>query len=239
MLFRTHLQQNPCVAEANDVRKYHYWIFVVLLATLAVFVFALLAPAETNIWFIKEGGLIESMSAGAYLFCVVLMLKLGNSVYLKNNWYFLVVLVAFAMRELDFDKRFTEVGILKSKFILSPGDSVTTKITAYLILAFILIALFRIVHRHGLCVAKRLKYGCLTTVDWSLLIAIGFIIFSKTIDGIGRKLADFGIVISQQAGTVFAHLEESLEWAIPLLCIVAVIAFFKETRTPENNVQHS
>jgi len=233
MLSRTRCQHNALVEEANDNRRYHRWIFIVLLLTAAIFMFALLASPETNIWFIKEGGLIESMSAGAYLFCVVLMLKLGNSIYLKNNWYFLVVLVAFAMRELDFDKRFTEVGILKSKFLLSTGDSVTTKITAYLIIAFILFAMFRIIHRHGLCVAKRLKNGCLTTVDWSLLIATGFIVFSKTIDGIGRKLADSGIVISQQADTIFAHLEESLEWAIPLLCIVAVIAYFKETAMPE------
>jgi len=235
MFFR--VQPNHRVEQATAARTYHLWIVIVLLLTSAVFIFALLASEQTNIWFIKEGGLIETMSAGAYLFCAALMLKLGDRIYLKNNWYFLIVLIAFAMRELDFDKRFTEVGILKSKFLISPEVSLTAKITGFLIVAFVAFAMIRMIRQHGGAIVKRIKTGQLSSVDWSLLIATGFIFISKTIDGIGRKLADIGIVISEQADTIFAHFEESLEWAIPLLCIVAVLAYFKEQAGSATSLQ--
>jgi len=207
-LSRIQVQANAHLEGVNYARASNYrWIAVVLLLTAVIFIFALLASPETNSWFIKEGGLIETMSAGAYLLCAALMLKLGDRVYLKNNWHFLVVLVAFAMRELDFDKRFTEVGILKSKFLFSPEVSVTAKITGFLIVAFVAFAMLRIIRLHGRAIVSRVKAGRLSTVDWSLLIATGFIFISKTMDGIGRKLADFGIVISQRADTVFAALQ--------------------------------
>ncbi len=216
--------------ESHLCLKYYSGIVTVLLITCVIFITALLVDDATNQWFIKENGLVETLSAIGYLIAVAIMLKMGSLDYVRQFWYFPFLLLAFAMREMDFDKKFTEVGILKSKFILNPHDSVMTKVIALAIILFILYAAFNIVRSHvpGFLVRVRLKM--MTPIDWSVGLGVAFLFISKSIDGLGRKLGGLGIEVSKEMNGIAAHLEESLEWAIPFLFIVAVITYFSQQK---------
>jgi len=50
--------------------------------------------------------------------------------------------------------------------------------------------------------------------------------FTKTIDGLARKLGDINIHINQQTSTYFEVIEEVLELGIPLLMITTFIIYF-------------
>ena len=44
------------------------------------------------------------------------MMAKGGSEFIRTRGYFVVLVTLFGCRELDFDKAFTTIGILKSRF---------------------------------------------------------------------------------------------------------------------------
>ena len=96
---------------------------------------------EYPLW-IEEGGVIETLSVFGYFLCVLLILLKGKWAYIKKYNYFLILIILFGLRELDFDKRFTTMGILKSKFYLSNSVPVTEKLIGLLVIAILLYIFF-------------------------------------------------------------------------------------------------
>ena len=215
----------------EDKHRYYRWIKVIIVATLLIFGTALNLQPEANEWFIKESGLIESMSAAGYILCVITMMTLGRDPYLRKMWYFPVLLLAFAMRELDLHNRYTEFSILSSKFYLRSQDSILTKSIAVAIVLFVVFAAYCMLRQHLPGLRERLRQRLLTPIDWSIIIATGFMFTAKSIDGLGRKLGGLGIEISEKTDSIAAPLEESMEWAIPYLFITAVIIYFAQLKT--------
>lgn len=68
---------------------------------------------------------------------------------------------------------------------------------------------------------------------WSLWLAAGFVLaaFSKTIDGLARKLASWGIDVSRGIGRGAGTLEELLELLIPIFFMIAIFLRSGETRS--------
>ena len=231
--------QNEDQIYIRDSMKYYFLLIVVLLITTAIFLFALFSDKEMNLWFIKEDGLVETMSAVGYIVAALMMIIFGGLSYIKKMWYFPVVVLAFAMRELDFDKRFTEVGVLKSRFLFSPEVSVTTKIIGAAIVLFIFFTGYKIVKNHAPGLWCRFRQEKMNSIDWCAAIIVLFLVVSKSIDGLGRKLLSIGIEISERTVEIAAHLEESMEWAIPFVIIVAFLSYLsrrKQLRAVQRNL---
>ncbi|MBD1390483.1 hypothetical protein IC617_13660 [Neiella sp. HB171785] len=210
-----------------------YWAIaaVVAVATLVFFVAVSLEPAAQKM-LMREHGPIEALSAFGYLLCVAVMAKAGGSDYVKKYWYFSVVLVSFAAREMDFDKAFTNVGVLKSKFFFSPDVSIMGKLVSAVILGFILFALITIVRRHSKAFIAKVFSFRWDPVIWSIGFAGTFLVVSKSLDGLGRKLRGWGIAdISPEVDKVASLVEESMELAVPYLFIIAVLAYLRSQRT--------
>ena len=62
----------------------------------------------------------------------------GGRAYLTRNSYLVVLITFFGCRELDFDKRFTAVGVLKSRFYLSTDIPVFEKLIGLIVIALII-----------------------------------------------------------------------------------------------------
>ena len=142
------------------------------------------------------------------------------------------MLLGFGLRELDFDKRFTTMGIFKSRFYLSNEVMIGEKMVAVLISALFLVCLFFLLKNFARSFAEGIKarQGQSLTV----LIALVFMVSSKSIDGLGRKLKPAGIVVSQSVSSLAGVIEESMELMIPLLFIVAITEF---SRTPRPKLE--
>ncbi|MBW8190518.1 hypothetical protein K0504_05660 [Neiella marina] len=212
-------------------RPYYWAISAVVALAAVVFAIAVSLEPSAQKMLMQEHGPIESLSALGYLIAVVVMLKAGGQDYLKKYWYFAVVFVSFAAREMDFDKSFTNVGVLKSKFFFSPEVSIMGKLVAAVILGFILFALISIVRHHGKAFIAKVFTFRWDPVVWSIGFAGSFLVISKSLDGLGRKLRGWGIAdISAEVDKTASLIEESMELAVPYLFIIAILAYLRRQR---------
>ena len=211
--------------------RYYSAILLILASVPISFAVATQLHKDQLAWFIMEGGIVEVLSAIGYLFCIAIILIGGGCRYLREHWYFIVLLAAFSAREFDLDKRFTAVGVFKSKFVLSPDVGLVAKMIGVSVVVVILIAVGKILWRYSRhCLVNVWKFKPLElAIGW----AGAFLIIAKTIDGVGRKLAALGIPINETMIENLMYLEESLELAIPyLLCIAASFYFNSRPRKP-------
>jgi hypothetical protein len=176
---------------------------------------------------ISEGGIIESLSALGYFVCVAYMLYRGSIDFAKRYHYLIMLVTLFGMRELDFDKRFTTMGILKSRFYTSDLVPLGEKLIGVVVVLLLLYVVFRIIKDH----APSFATGVKNRVSWHLgaLSVIGALVFSKSIDGLGRKLGDVGITVDPLIATYFGVIEEILELGIPVLIFVTFTLYVSDS----------
>jgi len=172
------------------------------------------------VFILEENGPLENATVIAYVYCIAYMLLQWPRTQLKINFYWLALLVAFVLRELDFDKRFTSMGILKSRFYLSADVPLLEKAIGALVILSLLAILFWIVKRHIL--GRSLSDILTAAKDSYVLYPLALIVVSKSLDGIGRKLSDMGILISDSAVRLSAFTEEFLEFFIPVTIAYAL-----------------
>jgi hypothetical protein len=139
--------------------------------------------------------------------------------------------ILFMLRELDFDKKFTTMGVLKSKFYVSPVVPVAEKAIGAMVIALLIYAAVQCIRRHARNLIRGLGSACAVSIGICLVLV--FLAVSKSLDGIGRKLHDLGIEISSRTSDVSAALEEILELGIPVILILAAAAFFKNRARAE------
>ncbi|SNX68802.1 hypothetical protein SAMN05878503_102288 [Cereibacter ovatus] len=134
-------------------------------------------------------------------------------------WHIPLLLALFAMRELDFDKRFTEQGVLKLRYYTGPGPF-SEKIVGILVIGVILAVVWALLRRNLRDWLARLARR--ETGAWLVAAAILVVGVAKSIDGLDRKLAPLGIdvpaIVAQRSG----RIEELLELAFVLLLIQAI-----------------
>ena len=174
----------------------------------------------------NEGGLIESLSALGYFLCIAYMGYKWGLPGIKKYHYFIILFSLFGFRELDFDKKFTTMGIFKSKFYVSEGIPLVEKIFGLLILLILIYALAKIFSNY----IRPMKVKIIN----SLLIYYGafstflFLILSKSMDGIGRKLGEIGIFLDEAMINNLAVIEEVLELGIPMLIMSTLMIASKK-----------
>ncbi|PWQ99878.1 hypothetical protein [Leucothrix pacifica] len=198
-------------------------VFGVVLLLLVIYALTFSLDASGRDFWLSEGGIVESLSALGYFVCAALMLLMGGWHYVKKYHYLFMLVLLFGMRELDFDKRFTTMGIFKSKFYASSDVPMIEKVIGLIVIAIFFYIVFRLVKNH----LKDFITGVLrfSPAHLAVFFAMSFIFISKTLDGIARKLGGFGITIEQSASVYFQALEEILEMGIPVLLMLSVYLF--------------
>jgi hypothetical protein len=213
---------NDALLEKQTLRAYGWTALLLLLVFLA----SLPMDEATRKTFLKEGGVIETVSALLYLVCAGQMLLWAQR---ARAWPYVVLMVLFAMREADFDKRFTEVGVLKGKFLFSPLVPMHQKLIGGAMIALALYVVYTIVRRDGLGFVRALRKRSVEAWGWATAIALVFV--SKSLDGLGRKLADVGITIDPVVDLHAGALEEILELGIGIFIFLACRLLFKRSGT--------
>lgn len=173
---------------------------------------------------IQEGGVIETLSALGYFLCALLVMLAGKWSYIKRYDYFFILIILFGLRELDFDKRFTTMGMFKSKFYLSNSVPVIEKLAGLLVITILLYIVISIIKNHSKDFSRKIKQK--SPVHIGGLLTFLVLVFTKTIDGIGRKLGDLNFVIEKHTSIIFEVVEEVLELGIPLLIISTFVISF-------------
>mgnify|MGYP001812073747 CR=1 FL=1 len=197
------------------------YAYIGVAITLAVFAGLSLTPASFYKPLISEGRPIESLSTVMYFVAALLLLA-----RIRSHWPFVGVLVFFGLREMDMDKRpFTE-GLFKSRQYL--GD--TVDLPEKLLSAVILILLITIV-----VVAMRRAVATLRTrgldgVSLCVLTGLFLGFTAKMMDGLGRKLAPWGIDVPTHIEDIATLYEEVAEMGMALCLLLACVAVLRAGR---------
>lgn len=194
------------------------WIVLFVGAIVAVIVSESLS-ADVQKAMLQEGGWVETASWVAYFVAAPFVLL--QMLRWPTRWSMLICTMLLGMRELDFDKRFTTMGIFKSRFYGSEDVPLGEKLIAALITAAIVVTLIFLVKDHLLPFIKRL--GKREGASWSVFLAGGVMVFAKSIDGLSRKLEPFGIEPSDAVNRIAGSVEECFELSAALLIVVGAV----------------
>jgi len=196
-----------------------------LICTMALLLFLLciLLPGDHGDFLIKEGGVIESASVFGYFLCIALIIYRRKTAYARH--FFLLILF-FMLRELDFQERFTTMGIFKTRFFISEQVPFAEKAVGAMVILLLLYVSISILLRHSKDFFTGLKKRSVVSVG--TLLAVIFLVVSKLLDGIAGKLKAFGIALSAQMSFHAEALEEIFEFGVPLLIFFTLNAHFKD-----------
>lgn len=197
---------------------------VVLVSLLLLFLFSTVLDNANRKALLSEGGPVEIASAALYFVCCAYAIIRGGGVFLKKYSYFVIIPLVFALRELDFDKRFTTVGLLKSKFIFSPLVPLHEKLIGIPILAIIVMALVLMFKNHLRDFWVELRKGSAVGIGMALVVSL--LVVSKSLDGLERKCTSIGLSVSPLIAKYSSVAEEILELGIPVIMLLLFSHYF-------------
>ena len=176
----------------------YFRVYAILVFSLALLVAVVvyLGPTEAKL-LLGETGPIERASALGYFLCAGYMVLLGGRDFVKRYAYIVVLVVLFGCRELDFDKRFTTMGILKSRFYISSDVPLLEKMIGLIVIALLLWAVINIVKNH--LTSTLASLAILNERAVGVVMIFVLLVVSKSIDGLARKLKPFGIETSHKS----------------------------------------
>lgn len=195
-----------------------------LLVLFLIFSLTFVLDGDKRNLLFDEGGIVEIASALGYFLCAAQILYKGKINYFREYYYFWVLIIMFGLRELDFHKRFTTMGILKIKFFISTEVPFIEKLIGFLIVLLLLHATITMYKKHFRQFIEGLKNH--STIHFGILIALLLLGVSKTLDGISRKLGSIGKEIGIQVYQHLAAFEEVLELGIPIILIIIFHTYF-------------
>lgn len=197
-------------------------VFLALLIGVALF---LDAPAQDIL--LREGGIVELASVWGYVLCVLYIAHKGGKHYIAKYHYIVLLIIFCMLRELDFDKRLTTMGILKSKFLVSPDVPLIEKLIGA---AFILLIVYCVVMTIVLHAKKFFADLKTCSSDIFGLMAIGFLLVtSKLLDGAERKMKTIGVEVGFHASHYATLVEEILELGIPIVILICLKYYFNKS----------
>ncbi|MDZ8118983.1 hypothetical protein [Pontiella agarivorans] len=203
--------------------KSYLYIWIGLLAgAVGAVILSELVGSGIHGKMMNEGGWVETASWISYFVAAFfIFLKMLRS---PNRWSMLAGTMLLGMRELDFDKRFTTMGIFKSRFYSSSDVPILEKLIALVITAVIIAALFVLVKNHLKPFIQKVKAR--SGASCTVLLAGGLLFFAKSIDGLSRKLEPFGIEPSDAVNRIAGSVEECFELTGALLVVVAAVGAY-------------
>jgi hypothetical protein len=171
---------------------------------------------------LHEDGPVEKVSAALWGLCAVMVIYFSRSRVLGPQWQVWALFVVLSSRELDFDKRFLSEGILQLR--LYSGDApIWEKAVGLMVVLLVLTIMLRLLRLNAPGFVSGLRH--FRPWAWCGACAVGFVIVAKSIDGIGRKLGEFGLTLDPAVIETAMIYEELLEllaaaliaWSICLL----------------------
>ena len=208
-------------AKLKRIRPASFYLAVLLALTLAILLCDLVLNDDVAVIF-QEGHSIEVTSALLLFSGVFLWFWLGAATHDRRNWHIPLILLLMALREKDFDVRFTSAKLLQ--FRLYTGDSsLWEKAIGAMVIGLILWCAVRLAVINLPNWLRGLMR--LSSVSWLVGSAGLLLVIAKSLDGIERKLADFNVALPRDSVVLAGRVEELLEMVMALMLAQAVTIF--------------
>ncbi len=213
------------IARTQTDRPFIAAYFIVMILMMLIFCAGISVEGKTRNMILAEGGLVETLSATGYFLCALFIIYKGGLKYLKEYHHLFLIVFLFGLRELDFDKRFTTMGILKSRFLTSPEVPIVEKIVGAVVIALLVYIAVRTCRCHLRRFIKNFRRLSAVTIGISLVTA--FLLIAKGLDGLDRKFKSLGVQISDHLSENTSALEEVLELGVPVILFFTFAAYFQ------------
>ncbi|MBM2574741.1 hypothetical protein JQC91_00355 [Jannaschia sp. Os4] len=176
--------------------------------------------------FWSESGPVELGTAA--LLAILTAVLLWRAVRAPRLWHLPMLGALLTMREFDLDKA-VEPGLLKARTY--SGDApLAVKLLGLFVIVLALVCLWRVA-RDLPAAWRALRAGA--AWPWLVGTAIVAVVVAKSFDGIGRKLAPFGIDVPPETVLALSRVEEVLELLFALLLLIAAtVAWRRGTDAP-------
>lgn len=172
--------------------------------------------------FFREGETVENLTLVGYALAIALLLGWSRAAW-RFRLYSAAVLAVLAMRELDLHKAFTSDSFMKLSYYARGEDPILGRIVAGLVMLAILALLVRYLAygRPLLAALAARRRDAESALSAVLLLPV-----SKALDSILGLLAKhLGHRPTDNERLWFGLIEETLELAIPLVVVLAVVQF--------------
>lgn len=179
-----------------------------------------LLPSATGAAVVREHGVVETTTVLFYLAGVFWLIRRGLQQNLSWNLTAGTLVALLALRELDFHARFTTMGVLKSRYYISPDVPADEKLLVSLLMILILILALRFLWQNAVPLLQGLRSGRRPAV--AVALAIGFAVLSKTLDSYSRPIRRLLEPLYGSSTTYLRVYEEVLELAIPVFILLAI-----------------
>lgn len=215
---------------AKNISKV-FFLTSIFIITIGLILYYL--PKEIAERLVEENGFIESLQVILYIVGAIICFSYTLLKIWDKGLSATYLLTILAFRELDFQVKFTEISITRTKFYFSPDISITAKIFGGIIVFSILFVLIRFAWKN----LSRLINGITNRKIWSILTMNGilFIIIAMVFDRSLTILTLIGFKNTIKMELEKSFFEEAIELAIPILFTTALItygiSFYKNKKT--------
>ena len=203
------------------------FVVVFLLLILGNIVAIIFLPERLTYLITKEWGPVENAQVilyvtGALVAWIYARQKIWNGGYQGS-----LILLIFAMRELDFQKKFTGISITRTKYYFHSDAALTAKLLSALIVISIIVLFILFIKKHS----KGIYNNVQARKSWSLSVMAGllFMFFAILLDSITRVLESLGIESVKHGHLLKNPLEELIELAIPFYFLNALLLYGSQT----------
>lgn len=211
----------------NEQRQLMYAYVTVMFVLLALFAVSTVLDDAARKALLSEDGPVEIASAALYFVCCAYALIRGGGAFLKKHPYFIVIPLLFGMRELDFDKRFTTIGVLKSKFYVSPLEPLQTKLIVIALGLAVIYLVVLMMRNHLKDFWVSLRTG--NPFGYGVALVLAMLVVSKSLDGLERKCNSIGLAVAPLLAKYSSVAEEIIELGIPLMMLLLFAHYFKSS----------
>ncbi|MCR8828011.1 hypothetical protein [Pseudosulfitobacter koreensis] len=199
----------------------HLLVGVAIAAIAATIGFVHTMDPGTQAALLVEGGPVQSLTVVVYAVCIALILVSWSPATLRSRWNIPAVLLVFIFIELDLDKSYFTVGLLKSRQYIGDQVALPERALSFVLIGLIVALVLSILIREARGFLSELRD--LNPSALAALTGIALIFVSEASDGIGRKLEGLGIVLPRQMENSAYIVEEVVELGIPVMFAVAIV----------------
>jgi hypothetical protein len=202
-------------------------VVVFLLLILGNIVAIIFLPERLTYLITKEWGPVENTQVILYVTGALVAWIYARQKKWNGGYQGSLILLIFAMRELDFQKKFTGISITRTKYYFHSDAALTAKLLSALVVISIIVLFILFIKKHSMGFYKNVQ----ARKNWSLSVIAGLLsmFFAILLDSITRVLESLGIESVKHGHLLKNPLEELLELAIPFFFLNALLLYGGQT----------
>jgi len=204
-----------------NVQRIMVVVFLLIIISSIAAIFLL--PESLAFKIIKERGPVENAQVFFYVTGALVSWIYARRRIWNGGYHGSLILLIFAMRELDLQKQFTGISITRTKYYFHSDAPLFLKLMCAFIVISITVFFIAFIRKNYVVFLQNVK----AHKNWSLSVIAGLLsmLFAIFVDSSTRVLASLGVESIQYDRLLRIAIEELFELAIPFFFLNALLLY--------------